>query len=175
MARVRDRAPPTSETVIARRAALRWLRAAAATLVIGSSAVAFAYPAQAPGAATGTTANLELTVMHGTKASASAVPSEWSKDLTNPPFSSYNNYVVLTTKTLALTKGAVVKESLPDGSTLEATLQDTAPKYKVELVLKDAKGAQVAKGSYSSPAGKRFLSHSTPYKGGALVVGLRFL
>lgn len=149
----------------ARRTMLRWIGVVAMTFGVGTASAAI------QGA---DDANVELTLLHGTKADASAIPSGWP-ELTNPPFNAYNHYAVLSTKTLALKKGNASKESLPDGSTLEATLLDTNPKVKVELVLKDNKGAQISKGTYSSPKGKKFLPVSTPYKGGALVVGLKVL
>lgn len=149
----------------ARRTMLRWIGVVAMTLGVGTASAAI------QGA---DDANVELTLLHGTKADASAIPSGWP-ELTSPPFNAYNHYAVLSTKTLALKKGNASKESLPDGSTLEATLLDTNPKVKVELVLKDNKGAQISKGTYSSPKGKKFLPVSTPYKGGALVVGLKVL
>lgn len=149
----------------ARRTMLRWIGVVAMTFGVGTASAAI------QGA---DDANVELTLLHGTKADASAIPSGWP-ELTSPPFNAYNHYAVLSTKTLALKKGNASKESLPDGSTLEATLLDTNPKVKVELVLKDNKGAQISKGTYSSPKGKKFLPVSTPYKGGALVVGLKVL
>lgn len=149
----------------ARRAMLRWVAVAAMTLGVGTASAAIAGDGEA---------NVELTLLHGTKAEASVIPSGWP-ELTSPPFNAYNHYEVVSTKTLALKKGNPAKEALPDGSSLEATLVDTAPKVKVELVLKDAKGAQVSKGTYSTPKGKRFLPVSTPFKGGALVVGLKAL
>lgn len=149
-----------------RRTLLRWISVVAMTLgAVGT--------ASAQDAGTTNTANVELTLFHGTKADAGSIPSAWP-ELTSPPFNAYNHYEQLSTKTLALTKGNASKESLPDGSTLEATLLDTNPKVKVELVLKDSKGAQISKGTYSSPKGKKFLPVSTPYKNGALVVGLKF-
>jgi hypothetical protein len=149
----------------ARRSLLRWLGVVSMTLVVGTASAAI----------TGADdANVELTLLHGTKASASAIPSGWP-ELSNPPFNAYNNYSVLSTKTLPLKKGTATKESLPDGSSFEATLIDVAPKVKVELVIKDHKGAQVSKGTYSSPKGKKFLPVSMPYKGGSLVIGLKVL
>ncbi|MBI2388124.1 MAG: hypothetical protein HYV09_00795 [Deltaproteobacteria bacterium] len=150
----------------ARRSLLRWIGVAAMTLGVGTASAAIQGPS-AP--------ELEVTLLHGTKASASAIPSGWP-ELADPPFNAYNRYEILSTKTLALKKGSPSKESLPDGSSLEATLlDDSNPKVKFELVLKDSKGAQVSKGTYSSPKGKRFLPVSTPYKTGALVVGVKVL
>lgn len=149
----------------ARRSVLRWLGVVSMTLAVGTASAAI------KGA---DDANVELTMLHGTKASTSAIPSGWP-ELNKPPFDAYNHYDVLSTKTLALKKGTATKESLPDGSALEATLIETAPKVKIELVLKDSKGAQVSKGTYSSPKGKKFLPVSTPFKGGALVVGVKVL
>ncbi len=148
-----------------RRTWLRAIGALALTLGVGTASAAIQGDSDA---------NVELTLLHGTKAEASAIPSGWP-ELTSPPFNAYNHYEALSTKTLALKKGNASKEPLPDGSSLEATLVDVNPKVKVELVLKDSKGAQISKGTYSSPKGKRFLPVSTPYKGGALVVGLKVL
>lgn len=145
-----------------RRSALRWIAIAATMLTVGSSVAA------------GGDADVELTMLHGTKAAAESIPPTWP-ELKDPPFNAYNKYEVLSTKTLALKKGTQTKESLPDGSSLEATLIDIAPKVKLELVLKDNKGAQVSKGTYSSPKGKKFLPVSTPYKGGSLVIGVKVL
>lgn len=151
----------------ARRTLLRWIGVAVMTLGVGT--------ASAQGSAqSANNANFELTLLHGTKGDAGTIPSGWP-ELTSPPFNAYNHYEVLSTKTLTLTKGSASKEALPDGSTLEATLVDTTPKLKVELVLKDNKGAQISKGTYSTPKGKKFLPVSTPHKGGALVVGLKAL
>jgi len=148
----------------ARRSVLGWLGIVSMTLVVGTAA--------AQGAAT--TTDVELTLLHGTKASASAMPSGWP-ELNKPPFDAYNNYVVHSTKKLTLTKGTATKEPLPGGESLEATLIDTTPKVKIELVLKDKKGVQISKGTYSSPKGKQFIPASIPYKGGSLVLGLKVL
>lgn len=148
-----------------RRSLLRWVGVVAMTLGVGTASAAIQGPDDA---------SLELTLLHGTKASASAIPSEWP-ELKSPPFNAYDKYEILSTKTLALKKGNAAKEPLPDGSSLEATLLETNPKVKIQLVLKDSKGAQVSKGTYSPPKGKRFLPVSTPYKTGALVVGLKVL
>lgn len=149
----------------ARRSALRWIAIAASTLVVSTS---YAAPQGAGDV------DVELTMLHGTKAAAGAIPSAWP-ELNDPPFNAYNKYEVLSTKTMALKKGTQTKESLPDGSSLEATLIDVTPKVKLELVLRDAKGAQVSKGTYSSPKGKKFLPVSTPFKGGSLVIGVKVL
>lgn len=148
-----------------RRTLLRWISVLAMTLGVGTASASIRGADEA---------NVELTLFHGTKADAGTIPSGWP-ELTSPPFNAYNHYEQISTKTLALKKGNASKESLPDGSTLEATLVDTNPKVKVELVLKDNKGAQISKGTYSSPKGKKFLPVSTPYKNGALVVGLKVL
>lgn len=149
----------------ARRSILRWLGVVSMTLAVGTASAAI------KGA---DDANVELTMLHGTKAATGAIPPGWP-ELSKPPFDAYNKYELLSTKTLALKKGTATKESLPDGSALEATLIETTPKVKIELVLKDGKGAQISKGTYSSPKGKRFLPVSTPFKGGSLVVGVKVL
>jgi hypothetical protein len=149
----------------ARRSMLRWLGVVSMTLAVGTASAAITGP---------NNADVELTLLHGTKASASAMPSGWP-ELNKPPFDAYNHYALLSTKTLALTKGTATKESLPDGSSLEATLIETTPKVKIELVVKDSKGTQITKGTYASPKGKRFLPVSTPYKGGSLVIGFKVL
>lgn len=149
----------------ARRSALKWVALAATTLLVGTASAAIQGP---------TTADVELTLLHGTKGATSAIPSAWP-ELNEPPFNAYNHYAIVSTKTLSLTQGALTKESLPDGSSLEATLIQIAPKVKLELVLKDSKGAQVSKGTYSASKGKKFLPVSTPYKGGSLVIGVKVL
>jgi hypothetical protein len=148
----------------ARRSILRWLGVVSMTLVVGTAAAQ----------ATVATADVELALVHGTKASASASPSGWP-ELNKPPFDAYNHYVIHSTKKLTLQKGAATKESLPGGESLEATLVETTPKVKIDLVVKDSKGALISKASYASPKGKRFIPVSTPYKGGSLVVGLKVL
>jgi hypothetical protein len=146
----------------ARRSLLGWIAIAACTTVVGTAS------AELKGAGD---ADVEITLVHGTKG-AELIPPGWP-ELKDPPFNAYNHYEVVSTKTLALKKGTQTKESLPDGSSLEATLIDIAPKVKLELVLKDSKGAQVSKGTYSSPKGKKFIPVSTPYKGGSLVIGVK--
>lgn len=146
----------------ARRSALRWMAMAACSLAVGTAS-----------AQTGTSADVEITLLHGTKGT-DAIPPTWP-ELKDPPFNAYNHYEIVSTKTLALKKGAQAKESLPDGSSFEATLIDTTPKVKLELVLKDSKGAQVSKGTYSASKGKKFMPVSTPYKGGSLVIGVKVL
>ncbi len=151
-----------------RRGLLRWFGVIATTLAVGSASAAIKQGAAA------NTADVELTLLHGTKAATSAIPPGWP-ELNKPPFDAYNHYVVHSTKKLTLQKGAATKESLPGGESLEATLLDTTPKVKIELVLKDSKGAQISKGTYSSPKGKQFIPASIPFKGGALVLGLKVL
>ncbi len=153
-----------------RRTAMRGLVSAAAVLAVGLSA-AFAHSGAIQGAGDG---SLELVLLHGTKQATGAIPPGWP-ELSEPPFTAYNHYEIVGTKTLSLEKGKAFKEALPDGSTIEATLHEVAPKHKFELVVKDSKGAQVSKGSYSLPKGKRILPVSTPYKGGNLVVALKVL
>lgn len=169
MNRAQDHRKPSR---LSRRQAIRGVVSAAAVLAVGLSA-AFAQSSGIQQAASND-ANLELVLLHGTKQANGAIPPGWP-ELSQPPFTAYNHYEVVGTKTLGLQKGKAFKEALPDGSTIEATLQEVAPKHKFELVVKDSKGTQVSKGSYSLPKGKRILPVSTPYKGGNLVVALKVL
>jgi hypothetical protein len=147
-------------------------RAAIAVFGVILSTAAIAAGEAPPVAQAGGDVDLELTLLHGTNQAAAAIPPGWP-ELGSPPFNAYNHYAVVTTKSLVLKKGTLTKESLPDGSTLEANVVETAPKAKLELVLRDAKGGQVVKGTYSLPKGKRHPFATTPYKGGSLVIGLR--
>lgn len=127
---------------------------AAAALVVSSAA--FATPnglheIQLKGAGD---ADLEVTVYEGTKAATSAIPIP---ELSTPPFTVYNHYVEKKKSTLALKKGVAAKDTFPDGSSFEATLLETAPTPKFQLVIKDAKGAQLIKGTYTTPKGKHVL------------------
>lgn len=148
----------------ARRSALRWLAVAATTLAVGSASAALRGAGDA---------DVEITFFHGTKGTDS-IPPGWP-ELKDPPFNAYNHYEAIGNKTLALKKGTPTKESLPDGSSLEVTLAEVAPKVKFELVIKDSKGAQVSKGTYAAAKGKKFLPVSTPYKNGSLVLGVKVL
>ncbi|GAC1351195.1 MAG: hypothetical protein NVSMB1_01880 [Polyangiales bacterium] len=112
--------------------------------------------------------------MHGTKDAKEAFPADFP-ELKNPPWNAYNHYEIVQTKRLTLTKGDAVKETLPDGSQLEATLLETSPKFKLEVLVKDGHGQQISKGTYKAAKGARFLPVTTPYKGGGLVVSLRLL
>ncbi|MGZ3417692.1 MAG: hypothetical protein ACXVEF_07760 [Polyangiales bacterium] len=147
-----------------RRTTLRWLIAAT---IVGSSAMAFAAPAGGPDA------KLEITVFKGTKASASAIPSGWP-GLASAPFNAYNSYVEVDKQTIDLTKGKTVTGTFSGGS-LEATLIDTTPKPKFELVIKDAKGVQLVKGTYSTPKGTPILPAIINSANQAIVPGLKVL
>jgi len=151
-----------------RRTTLRWLVVAG---VVGTSAVAFAAPPS--GLQGAPDAKLEITVFKGTKASASALPSGWP-GLASAPFNTYNSYVEVEKKTIDLTKGATVTGTFAGGS-LEATLIDVAPKAKFELVIKDAKGAQLAKGTYSTPKNTGILPAIINSADHAIVPGLKVL
>ncbi len=121
-------------------------------------------------------ADVELVLLHGTKADKPLLPKDFP-ELTSPPWNAYNHYEVLSNKRLALLSGKTVTEPLPDGSTLETTMleKDKAEKYKLEIVVKDGKGAQVSKGKYSAGKGARFMPVTLPYKGGILVVSLKVM
>jgi hypothetical protein len=121
-------------------------------------------------------ADVELVLLHGTKADKPLLPKDFP-ELASPPWNAYNHYDVLSTKKLALANGKTVTEPLPDGSTLETTLleKDKTDKYKLEIVVKDGKGAQVSKGKYSAGKGARFMPVTLPYKGGILVVSLKVM
>lgn len=121
-------------------------------------------------------ADVELVLLHGTKADKPLLPKDFP-ELSSPPWNAYNHYEVLSTKKLALANGKMVTEPLPDGSTLETTLleKDKTDKYKLEIVVKDGKGAQVSKGKYSAGKGARFMPVTLPYKGGILVVSLKLM
>lgn len=152
---------------------MRWLGAVSACAVVAATAsAAFAVPRT--GLKGASDADLELVLLHGTKKDKEAIPDGYP-ELKNPPWNAFNSYEILSTKKLSLTKGTAVKEALPDGSTLETTLVETTPKYKLEVVLKDGKGNQVSKGTYKTPKGARFLPVQSPYKGGGLVVSLKIL
>ena len=119
-------------------------------------------------------ADVELVLLHGTKADQPAIPKDFP-ELANPPFNAYNHYAVLSSKTLALLKDKTATEALPDGSSLETTLRDKekGDKFKLEIAVKDAKGAQVSRGKYTAGRGARFMPVTLPYKGGILVVSLK--
>lgn len=149
--------------------------AAAALVVAASTAGAFALPRLTPRGVAGD-ADLELVLLHGTKADKESYPDDYKDDLKDkPPWNAYNHYEIVAKKKIALTKGAVVKEALPDGSTLEATLLEVTPKYKLEIIVKDGKNVQISKGTYKTAKGTRFLPVQTPYKGGGLVLSLKIL
>lgn len=119
------------------------------------------------------TASVELTLLHGTKTLPSSIPPAFASVLSTPPWTAYTHYVVLSTKSLGLATNNVVKESLPSGHTVEITLLAGGPSPKMELVLKDSKGVQVAKGTYTQPKGVPLLPWQVPYKNGGLVVAVR--
>lgn len=116
---------------------------------------------------------VEFTLLHGTKTLPSSIPSQFASALASPPWTVYSHYVVLSTKSLPLTVGATVKESLPTGHTVEITLVTPGTAPKMDMVLKDAKGVQVAKGTYTQPKGTPVLPWQVPYKAGGLVVAVR--
>lgn len=159
-----------------RRSLLRTVGVAFGALALvaaaGSPTLARATPMGAPDA------QVDLVLLHGTKADKAALPKEFP-ELASPPWNAYNHYDVLSTKKLALTKDKPTTEPLPDGSTLATTLlekvveKDGTEKYKLEVVVKDGKGAQVSKGKYSAGKGARFMPVTLPYKGGILVVSLK--
>lgn len=125
------------------------------------------------GSASSTAASVELTLLHGTKTLPSSIPPAFASVLNSPPWTAYTHYVVLSTKTLALATNNVVKESLPSGHTVEITLLAGGASPKMDLVLKDSKGVQVAKGTYTQPKGVPLLPWQVPYKNGGLVVAVR--
>jgi len=164
-----------SNRVTTRRRAMRWLGAASAAMLVAvTTGAAFAVPRL--GQKPTVDAELELVLLHGTKAPKDSIPDGYD-ELKNPPWNAFNHYVILenTPKKLALTKGTAVKEALPDGSTLETTLIDTTPKYQIKVELKDGKGNSLSKGTYKAGKGARFLPVQAPYKGGGLVVSLKIL
>jgi hypothetical protein len=121
-------------------------------------------------------ADVELVLLHGTKADKASIPKDFP-ELGNPPFNAYNHYEILSTKKLGLLKDKATTEPLPDGSSFETTLleKDKGDKFKLEIVVKDGKGALVSKGKYTAGKGARFMPVTLPYKGGNLVVSLKVL
>jgi hypothetical protein len=162
-----------------RRGLLRAMGVATfAVALVGAAAVpSFAAPTAPNGASD---AEVELVLLHGTKADKPVLPKEFP-ELASPPWNAYNHYEVLSTKKLGLMKDKAATEPLPDGSTLGTTFlekvveKDKSEKFKLEVLVKDAKGAQVSKGKYNAAKGARFMPVTLPYKGGILVVSLKVL
>jgi hypothetical protein len=150
-----------------RRDLLRWTSVAAVALSITvSSTGTFAQATPAPA-----TIDVELTQIAGTNG-AKAVPADFP-ELANAPWNAYNHYEVVSTTKLTLPLSTKVTQALVDGSTVEATL---SPGNKIEVALKDAKGATMSKGKYPVlQKGAKFLPVSVPYKTGNLVVAFKFL
>ena len=158
-----------------RRDALRWMSVAAVALSITvSSAGSFAQAAPAPASI-----DVELTQIAGTAGTAQ-IPAGFP-ELGSAPWNAYNHYEVISTTKLSLPLSTKVTQALVDGSTVEATLvpppTNSADKSnKVEVTLKDSKGATMSKGKYPILAkGSKFLPVSVPYKTGNLVIAIKFL
>ena len=115
--------------------------------------------------------SVQFTVIKGTKGAASAIPSGFPQ-LASPPWTIYNNYVVVSSKSLPLTAGKTVKESLPSGHTVEITLVAPGPKPKFDLVLTDAKG-KASKATFTEEKGKTFFPFHVPYETGGLVLAVK--
>ena len=122
-------------------------------------------------ASASTSASVEFTVLKGTKAAASAIPSGFPQ-LASAPWTIYNHYVVLTSKSLPLTVGKSVKESLPSGHTVEITLVTPGAKPKFDLVLTDSKG-KTSKGTFTEEKGKVFFPFHVPHETGGLVLAVK--
>jgi len=149
-----------------RRRALRLLGGAAAAAVVALSTFAHAQP---------TTASVELVVLHGVKDGSNSYPPGYP-ELTKAPWDAYDHYTVLSTKSLALTKGSAVNETLPNSWTIETTLLDiTPPTYKLRIVVKDEKGVQKSSGTYPMAKGVRVLPARIPHGGGGMVPAFKVL
>jgi hypothetical protein len=150
-----------------RRDLLRWTSVAAVALSITvSSTGTFAQATPAP-----STIDVELTQIAGTNGTKS-VPADFP-ELASAPWNAYNHYEIISTTKLTLPLSTKVTQALVDGSTVEATL---SPGNKIEVALKDSKGATMSKGKYPVlQKGSKFLPVSVPYKTGNLVVAFKFL
>lgn len=156
-----------------RRALLRWASVAAVALSItAASTGTFAQAAPA-------TIDVELTQIAGTTGTPS-IPAAFP-ELGSAPWNAYNHYDVVSTTKLTLPLSTKVTQALVNGSTIEATLvpppsNSKDPSNKIEVTLKDDKGATLSKGKYPVLAkGSKFLPVSIPYKTGNLVVAFKFL
>jgi hypothetical protein len=137
-----------------------------------SSSGAFAAPiGESPTAAASVV--LEFDVIQGEKTGKSSLPAKYPS-LAKAPWNTYDTYSITQTKKLTLVLGNGVVETLPDGSTVEATLMPakSAPKVTIDLVVKGRTGVQLLKSTWSSPKGQPYLPLSLPYKDGNLVPGL---
>jgi hypothetical protein len=156
-----------------RRSLLRTMGVAFGALALVAAAGSPSFAGPRPEGASD--ADVELKLLHGTKADKASLPADFP-ELASPPWNAYNHYEVLSTKKLGLLKDKTTTEQLPDGSTLEATLLEAkAEKYKLEIVVKDVKGVQVSKGKYSAKKSARFMPVTLPYKGGILVLSLQVI
>jgi len=149
-----------------RRGALRWL-------AIGGAALALCTAAPSVDAQGAPAISVTFAQIAGGPGTPS-VPPQYP-ELATPPFNTYPNYTVVSTKTLTLPLTVTMTEKLLSGDTFEATLV-AVPAGKVDIVVKDAKGAVLSKGRYTIPPKTAKPSTiypiSVPYKVGNLVVAI---
>jgi hypothetical protein len=156
-----------AEDKATRRSVLRWLCVVGAVTVMTATAHG-ADAGPAPG-----TISVTFAQIAGGPGPAS-VPSAYPQ-LAMPPFNTYPNYSVVSTKTLVLPVTVTMTEPLLTGDSFEATLVNV-PQQKVDITVKDSKGNVLSKGRYTIPAKTTPPSNlypiSLPYKNGNLVVAI---
>jgi hypothetical protein len=147
----------------------------ASTLSIGAMAAPSAGPAIPPSAPSTSVAGATMTidVLEGSKTGKPSVPASYP-ELKNAPWNSYDTYTLKGTQTHPLKAGATATQTLPDGATIEVTLQPpkSPPKVTFDLVIKDKKGGQLLKSTVTVASGAHHLPISLPFQKGNLVPAL---
>jgi hypothetical protein len=136
-------------------------------VVLGSSSIALAIP-KAP--------TIEITMLHGVSSSAPAIPAGFVIPK-QPPWSAYNHWTLLDTKSVSIASSAPVPMDLKNKYTTEIAIAAPADKRPCfEIVVKGPKHEQVLKGKYCAEVGQRFCpAMINPYEGGVLGVCYKLL
>jgi hypothetical protein len=155
----------------------------AGLLAIGGVAVALGLLPRVTHA-DGAKPHIEIMVLHAKQdAKGGHIDPQVSKlpQLTQPPFSAYNTYILLDKKTLPLDQAKpadpwkgkpMATYSLVNGKTLEVALLDSLPGNRFQMGAAIGQGVQPDLIKYNAPANDPVFIAGQSYNGGILVVGI---
>jgi len=122
-------------------------------------------------------ATLEVMVIHATQTPGvgSIGPGIGNMpQLQQPPFSAWNTFRLLAKQSLTLQKNAPMTYTLPNGRTLQITLEDVSagPRFKIAAAINQPGGGQYLKLlEVTAPPNQTFFVAGQQYQGGVIIIG----
>ena len=116
----------------------------------------------------------EVMVLHATQTASPSVDPRIGKmpQLAKPPFSSFNTYKLLDKKTLGVEKSKPSSYSLPNGRTLQVSVEPAGGAFKVSASISQERGDFKKLFEVTAAKGEPFFVAGQSFEGGKLVIAL---